>query len=327
MNNIVIGQYIPGKSWIYRVDPRIKISALVLLLAATFILPMSMFPLMAIMFALMILIFLSTRVPFMKMIRGMRPLLFLLTFTFFLQIFSIKSGALLFEHEMYLGYDSIAAMILVFIFYTWFKKYIKFKMIFFLLMVFVGFSMQAFLKYATFHQYTFQIYQGGLENTGFLIFRVMIVVMLSSLLTFTTMPTDITNGLESLLRPLKVIRFPVSEIAMMLSLTLRFIPTLLEETDKIMKAQASRGVEFSESSFKKKVTQIISLLIPIFVVSFKRAEDLANAMEARGYVVGAKRTRIDVLKMRVIDFFVLFICLGLLTTTILIRTGVLQIAL
>lgn len=200
-------------------------------------------------------------------------------------------------------------------------------MIFFLLMVFVGFSMQAFLKYATFHQYTFQIYQGGLENTGFLIFRVMIVVMLSSLLTFTTMPTDITNGLESLLRPLKVIRFPVSEIAMMLSLTLRFIPTLLEETDKIMKAQASRGVEFSESSFKKKVTQIISLLIPIFVVSFKRAEDLANAMEARGYVVGAKRTRIDVLKMRVIDFFVLFICLGLLTTTILIRTGVLQIAL
>lgn len=327
MNNIVIGQYIPGKSWIYKVDPRVKISALIILLAATFILPMSMFPLMSILFALIIMIFLSTRVPFMKMIRGMRPLLFLLTFTFFLQIYSIKTGALLFEREMYLGYDSIAAMIVVLVLYTWLKRYIKFKMIFFLLMVFVGFSMQAFLKYATFHQYTFQIYQGGLENTGFLIFRVMIVVMLSSLLTFTTMPTDITNGLESLLRPLKVIRFPVSEIAMMLSLTLRFIPTLLEETDKIMKAQASRGVEFSESSFRKKVTQIISLLIPIFVVSFKRAEDLANAMEARGYVVGAKRTRIDVLKMRFMDFFVLFICLGLLTTTILIRTGVFQIAL
>lgn len=327
MNNIVIGQYIPGKSWIYKVDPRVKISALIILLAATFILPMSMFPLMSILFALIIMIFLSTRVPFMKMIRGMRPLLFLLTFTFFLQIYSIKTGALLFEREMFLGYDSIAAMIVVLVLYTWLKRYIKFKMIFFLLMVFVGFSMQAFLKYATFHQYTFQIYQGGLENTGFLIFRVMIVVMLSSLLTFTTMPTDITNGLESLLRPLKVIRFPVSEIAMMLSLTLRFIPTLLEETDKIMKAQASRGVEFSESSFRKKVTQIISLLIPIFVVSFKRAEDLANAMEARGYVVGAKRTRIDVLKMRFMDFFVLFICLGLLTTTILIRTGVFQIAL
>ena len=139
------------------------------------------------------------------------------------------------------------------------------------------------------------------------------------------MPTDITNGIESLLRPLKVVRFPVSELAMMLSLTLRFIPTLLDETNKIIKAQASRGVELSESKFKEKITQIVSLLIPLFVVSFKRAEDMANAMDVRGYIVGANRTKIDVMKMGFADYFTIFIVLGILTITILLRAGVLNV--
>jgi energy-coupling factor transport system permease protein len=123
------------------------------------------------------------------------------------------------------------------------------------------------------------------------------------------MTTELNYGLESLLHPLKKIKVPVDVITMMISLTLRFIPTLLVETDKIMKAQASRGVDFNESKFKDKVNQIISLLVPVFVISFKRSEDLANAMEVRGYVIGQKRTRIDTYKISLKDYVVL--CLSI----------------
>lgn len=129
------------------------------------------------------------------------------------------------------------------------------------------------------------------------------------------MTTDLNYGIEALLKPLKVIKVPVDIIAMMLSLTLRYIPTLLGETEKIMKAQASRGVDFKESKFKDKVIQIISLLIPVFVISFKRAEDLGNAMEVRGYVIGQKRTKIDQYSIGFVDVFSLmmsFVFLGLI---------------
>lgn len=329
MNNIVIGQYVHGTSWIYKLDPRIKISALVILLVTTFLLSNLM--LMSIMFGLMIIMIISTRVPFLKMIRGMKPLIFLLTFTFFIQIFSIQEGNILLSQTMYIGPLSVLAMLVLLSVYFVVKRVIKFRIILFFLVVFLLFFIQAVLPSTLIglqdFSYTFVIREGALQHTGFLLLRIMIVVMLSSLLTFTTLPTDITNGLESLLRPLKLIKFPVGELATMLSLTLRFIPTLLDETQKIMKAQASRGVEFSESKLKDKITQIVSLLIPIFVISFKRAEDLANAMEARGYIIGGKRTKIDRLKMRTFDFFALFICLGLLTTSILLKVGVIQIAL
>ena len=242
----------------------------------------------------------------------MKPLIFLLTFTFFIQMFSITEGKTLLQETMYIGPLSIMAILILLIAYFIVKKYVKFRILLFLLVVFLAFFLQAVLPSSliNFQDFTYEfiIRDKALEYTGFLLLRIMIVVMLSSLLTFTTMPTDITNGLESLLRPLKLIKFPVGELATMLSLTLRFIPTLLEETQKIMKAQASRGVEFSESRFKDKVTQIISLLIPIFVIALKRAEDLANAMEVRGYIIGGKRTKIDTLKFRVSDF-VVFICL------------------
>lgn len=329
MNNIVIGQYVHGTSWIYKIDPRIKISALVILLVATFLLGNLL--LMSIMFGLMIIMIISTRVPFLKMIRGMKPLIFLLTFTFFIQVFSISEGKVLFSQTMFIGPLSVAMMLFILIVYFLIKRYIKFKIILFFLVIFLLFFTQAILPSTLIglqdFSYDFILYETALQYTGFLLLRIMIVVMLSSLLTFTTLPTDITNGLESLLKPLKVIKFPVGELATMLSLTLRFIPTLLDETQKIMKAQASRGVEFSESKLKDKITQVVSLLIPIFVISFKRAEDLANAMEARGYIIGGKRTKIDLLKLRATDFVVLFITLGLLTTSILLKVGVISIAL
>ena len=140
------------------------------------------------------------------------------------------------------------------------------------------------------------------------------MIGITSLLTLSTMSTDINNGLEAVLAPLKIIKVPVGVFAMLISLTLRFIPTLLEESKKIMNAQASRGVDFQEGSLKDKVNQIISLLIPMFVISFKRAEDLSNAMEARGYIIGAKRTKLDELKLRWRDYLsytISFILLGL----------------
>lgn len=326
MNNIVIGQYIPGNSWIYKTDPRVKMVSLIILMVATFLL--NSFYLMLMMFGLMLLMFLSTKVPFLKMLRGLKPLIFLLTFTFVIQIIggtTSTTAKILIQTKMYLSLSSIGAIVLITAFYFWIKKYIPLRIILFFTYVFLIFFVQALLPYGPSFSYNLVIYDEALFRTGFLVLRIIIIVILSSLLTFTTMPTDITNGIESLLKPLKVIRFPVSELAMMLSLTLRFIPTLLDEANKIIKAQASRGVELSESKFKEKITQIVSLLIPLFVISFKRAEDMANAMDVRGYIVGADRTKIDIMKMEFKDYFSLVIVLAILTTTILLRVGVLNV--
>ena len=149
--------------------------------------------------------------------------------------------------------------------------------------------------------------------------RIVLIVMLSSILTMTTSTTDINLGLEWIMYPLKFIKIPVAEIAMMLSLTLRFIPTLLIETDKIMKAQASRGIDFNEGNFVEKVKQIVTLLIPMFFISITRAEDLANAMEARGYIIGAKRTSIDELKFGSKDLLAFIFVLLLLGLSIAIK--------
>lgn len=328
MNNIVIGQYIPGDSWAYKLDPRVKIVALIVLMVATFLL--NSFTLMVAMFILMLAMFLTTKVPFMKMIRGLKPLMFLLTFTFLIQIIGgtpTDTSVILFESEMFLSLASIGAIVLLTVLYFVFKKYMPFRLLFFFLYVFLIFFVQALLPYVNFHSYNLIIYDQALLRTGFLVLRIVIIIILSSLLTFTTMPTDITNGIESLLKPLNVVKFPVGELAMMLSLTLRFVPTLLEEASKIIKAQASRGVELSESKFREKITQIVSLLIPLFVISFKRAEDMANAMDVRGYVVGGKRTKIDIMKMRFLDYFSLIIVTSVLTLAILLRVGVLNIAL
>ncbi len=322
MNNITIGQYVPGDSWIYKMDPRIKIIALVLALVVTF--TISSFNHMAVLLVLTLMMILTTGIPFLKMIKGMKALLFLLTFTFVIQVFYVQSGNLLFETDMHLSFSSIGALVVLIVLYNIAKKRTKFKSTLFLAFVFMVFFIQAVLPYGKIFSYEFNLYEGGLYKTGFLLFRILIVVMLSSLLTFTTMPTDLNNGLESVLKPFKVVRFPVAELSMMLSITLRFIPTLLDETTKIMKAQASRGVEFSESKLKDKISQIISLLIPIFVISFKRAEDLANAMEARGYVIGAKRTKIDQMKLGLVDLVSVTILVLLLTFNILVNTGVIH---
>ncbi len=131
----------------------------------------------------------------------------------------------------------------------------------------------------------------GSSQAIFISTRFLLLVFVTSLLTLTTTPITLTDGLESIMNPLKKFKFPVHELALMMSISLRFIPTLMDETDKIMKAQMARGVEFSSGPIKDRVKAIVPLLIPLFVSSFKRAEELATAMEARGYRGGEGRTK------------------------------------
>ncbi|MGG3468796.1 energy-coupling factor transporter transmembrane protein EcfT [Neobacillus pocheonensis] len=146
-----------------------------------------------------------------------------------------------------------------------------------------------------------KIYEGGVRQGIFISLRFFFLILMTSLLTLTTTPIEITDGLETLLHPLKKVRFPVHEMALMMSISLRFIPTLMQETDKIMKAQIARGVEFASGPFKERIKAVIPLLIPLFVSSFKRAEELAIAMEARGYRGGEGRTKYRQLSWQMAD--------------------------
>ncbi|MEE5987327.1 energy-coupling factor transporter transmembrane protein EcfT [Ligilactobacillus equi] len=131
----------------------------------------------------------------------------------------------------------------------------------------------------------------GLVNGIYVFCRFVLIIFMSTLLTVTTSPLEISDGLESLMKPLAYLKVPVYEIALMLSIALRFVPTLLDETQKIMNAQRSRGVNFGQGKIKDQVKAVIPLLIPLFVSAFNRAEDLATAMEARGYRGGQGRTK------------------------------------
>jgi energy-coupling factor transport system permease protein len=324
MNNITIGQYIPGNSWLHRLDPRIKLLSLVVFLVGTFLIPISaeMISLISMisLFVVIMVLTMTTGVPMKKVLNGLKPIVFLLTFTFFIQVFYVRTGILLFGPiSMYISLSSIAGIILFIVFYNMTKKYIKFRILYFFFAAVMVFVIQALLPYVSLTSYTLSVYDEGLLRAGFIFLRITNVIMITSLLTFTTMTTDLNYGIESLLKPLKVVKVPVDVIAMMLSLTLRYIPTLLGETEKIMKAQASRGVDFKESKFKEKVIQIISLLIPVFVISFKRAEDLGNAMEVRGYIIGAKRTKIDQYSIGISDYLSLVVSLLILAAIIYMR--------
>ncbi|WML55575.1 energy-coupling factor transporter transmembrane protein EcfT [Neobacillus sp. PS3-12] len=152
-----------------------------------------------------------------------------------------------------------------------------------------------------FHLGPIKIYDEGVRQGLFISLRFFFLILMTSLLTLTTSPIEITDGLETILNPLKKVRFPVHELALMMSISLRFIPTLMSETDKIMKAQMARGVEFSGGPIKERVKAVVPLLIPLFVSSFKRAEELAIAMEARGYRGGEGRTKYRLLSWKIMD--------------------------
>ncbi len=143
----------------------------------------------------------------------------------------------------------------------------------------------------------FKITLNGINRAVFVTTRIICLILASSCLTFTTSPTELTDAIERLMKPLRVIHFPVHEIAMMMSLALRFVPTLLEETDKIMQAQKARGADMESGNLVKRVKALVPILIPLFVSAFRRAYDVATAMECRCYRGGAGRTRMKQIHM------------------------------
>lgn len=153
----------------------------------------------------------------------------------------------------------------------------------------------------------FSLSSYGIQNGLFIFCRFVLIIFMSTLLTLTTPPLSMSDAIESLLNPLKRFHLPVHEIALMLSIALRFVPTLMDETEKIMNAQRARGVDFSDGNLIQKVKAIVPLLIPLFVSSFNRAEDLATAMEARGYRGGEGRSKYRKLKWASRDTIVLVV--------------------
>ncbi|MER2109107.1 MAG: energy-coupling factor transporter transmembrane component T [Solibacillus sp.] len=156
-----------------------------------------------------------------------------------------------------------------------------------------------------------KIYEEGLKQGIFIALRFLILVFITSVLTLTTSPISITDGLETLLNPFKKLKLPVHELALMMSISLRFIPTLMDETDKIMKAQMARGSDLSAGPLKDRIKAVVPLLVPLFVSAFKRAEDLATAMEVRGYRGGEGRTRFRQLKWGIRDTLILVVLVAL----------------
>jgi len=155
------------------------------------------------------------------------------------------------------------------------------------------------------------IYVSGLYNAAFIVIRIVSMIIGTSIfLTYTTTPIQLTDGLEQLLSPLKVIHVPVHEFAMMMSIALRFIPTIIEETEKIMAAQKARGADFSNGSIVKRAKALIPILIPLFISSFRRAGELATAMTCRCYRGGEGRTRLNVLKFTYRDLIALLLIIA-----------------
>lgn len=193
------------------------------------------------------------------------------------------------------------------------------------LMIFTGILNLFFVKGETplFKWQFIEIYPEGIDTALFMLIRVITLIVGMSLLTYTTSPIMLTDAIERLLSPLKKIHVPVHELSMMMTIALRFIPTLVEETDKIMSAQKARGAEMDTGGLVKKAKSLIPVLIPLFVSAFKRANELATAMECRCYNGGEGRTRMKVLRMGRNDYLALaFWAVILAGSIILTRYGI-----
>ena len=189
----------------------------------------------------------------------------------------------------------------------------------FLLVIYVLIPNQTYI-YPAFNIGSLTIYYDAFYQWGYIMLRLIMILCTTMILTSTTKPMDLTNGLEWGMGFLKPIHFPAHEIAMTISIALRFIPTILDETNRIMKAQSSRGVDFTHG-IVKRVRAIVSLIIPLFVSAIERSEELANAMEARGYDPRAKRTHFHVMHFKLVDLvsflFVAAVFGGVLTLFII----------
>lgn len=152
----------------------------------------------------------------------------------------------------------------------------------------------------------------GVKETAIIAVRLIFIVIYTSMLTLTTSPTEITYGLEKVFSPLKIIKIPVNKMALSLSLAIRFIPTILDQADKILKSQASRGIDYNNSKIKGKFMALNAMLYPMFSLSIKRADDLADAMEVRLFSINSKRTNYRINKVKIFDILVLLLHIGII---------------
>ena len=317
--NITIGQYVKGNSFLHKLDPRFKIVSTIILMVAIFLIPSSLTNIYYLLgfLGLFLVLLLTSKINILAVLNGLRPIIFIGLFTFVLQLIYNQTGSELYPLTFNFSWITILGAILIVLFWILTKKFIPLKLLYTVLMCLGVLALLLFVDSPyDFFTPSFSIYSDGLVKGVFFLLRIVLVVFLSTLLTISTSTIEINLGLEWVLHPLKFIKVPVAEISMMFSLTLRFIPTLMIETNKIMRAQASRGIDFNEGNFIEKVKQIVTLLIPMFFISITRAEDLANAMEARGYVIGEARTNVDELRFKVKDYLSFVVVLLLLGLTI-----------
>lgn len=328
MNNITLGQYVDGKSIIHKLDPRTKLLSLMLLMVSVFLIPkplsnsfgrLASFIMLGAFAVIILIIVLFTRISLFKYLNSLKQLAFLFVFTFIIQLLTPQGDKILIPNLnlnlSILGLGIILLWVLLFIIL---RKFIPCKLIVFLILTCLSVYLLIYDLGYSFTTVTLNLYEDGLFNGAFFFMRIFLVIMLSTVLTLTTKPTDLTSAIEWYLHPLTYLKINVSIFAMIISLALRFIPTLFNETGKILKAQSSRGVDFKEGTLKQQIGQIISLLIPMLVISFKRAADLADAMEARGYIPGAPRSRLNIMKFRLSDLFSFIITIIIVTSIIVV---------
>lgn len=250
LSDITLGQYIPGNSFIHKLDPRCKLVATILYMCILFI--ADSFKGLLLSFLFLALIIYVSKIPFSFIMKSVKAVAILVLITISFNIFLTPGKDIIFKMEI------------------------------------INISMQ------------------GLYFAGITCIRILLLVVGAGMLTYTTSPIEITDGLEKLMAPLNKLSVPVHEISMMMTISLRFIPTLIDETDKIMKAQKSRGAEIDTGSLKNRIKNTIPILVPLFINSFKRADELAIAMESRCYRGGEGRTRMKKLIITSKDYVAVF---------------------
>ena len=267
MSEFTIGQYYPENSIIHRLDPRVKLFGTLVFIVMLFVVNNFIgFGLMAL---YLFVVVKMSRIPFRKVIKGVRGIIIILIISALLNIFFTPG-----KHEVA-------------------------------------------------HWWIFTITSEGLVRSAYLVVRLVLLVLSTSVMTLTTKPNDLSDGLEKALGFLKVIRVPVHEIAMIMSLALRFIPTLMEETERIKKAQMARGADFESGNMLKRAKSLIPILIPLFVSSIKRAVNLAQAMEARCYN-GGNRTKLHPLKYKKRDAMSYIFCGVIIASVIVVNVVVVK---
>lgn len=322
-DKIVFGQYVFRDSIVHKLDSRTKLLILILSMIAVFLVPQDNFIMLAIVGLIPLIGVALSKVSLMKYLKSLKQIVFIMMFSFVFQLILNKEGSIVVSATMNLTVVNLIVVSAIAILYFVLRKYLPLKLLILILVVVGCIYILNYPLYGNvFKTITWDIYQGGLIHGLFIFARVFVVIMASSVLTLTTKPTDLTNAIEWYLKPLEALGIKTSIFAMMISIALRFIPTLFNETNKILKAQASRGVDFNEGRLTEQVKQIVSLLVPMFVISIKRATDLADAMEARGYVPGAPRTKLAPMKFYVKDYVTITVAIILFVAIVLGKCGV-----